>query len=80
MRLLILGASGQTGQQLVQQVLEASHEVTALVRDPSKLDCIDNANFKVHKADIFDDEEMKQHLQGQEAVISCLGFYVAPVE
>ena len=44
MRLLILGASGQTGQQLVQQVLEASHEVTALVRDPSKLDCIDNAN------------------------------------
>jgi dTDP-4-dehydrorhamnose reductase len=31
-RLLVLGASGQTGQQLVKQALERNHHVTALVR------------------------------------------------
>ena len=80
MRLLVLGASGQTGQQLVQQALEKNHEVTALVRDPSKLD-IKNDNLKVQKADIFNEEEMKGHLQGQDAVMSCLGFPLKkPVE
>ena len=73
MRLLILGATGQTGLQLVQQALDANHEVTALVRDPSKID-IQNDNLKVHTANIFDEEDMKLHVQGQDAVMSCLGF------
>lgn len=37
MRIAIFGASGRTGRPLVEQALEAGHEVRALVRDPSKL-------------------------------------------
>ncbi len=38
MKLLILGASGRTGQHLVQQAMSAGHQVTALVRNPQKLE------------------------------------------
>ncbi|MCW2898195.1 MAG: NADH-flavin reductase, partial [Streptosporangiaceae bacterium] len=37
MKLTIFGATGGTGSQLVQQALAAGHEVTAVVRDPSRL-------------------------------------------
>jgi uncharacterized protein YbjT (DUF2867 family) len=37
MKLLVLGATGATGQQVVGQALQAGHEVTAYVRNPSKL-------------------------------------------
>ena len=37
MKLVILGATGPTGQHLVTQALEAGHEVTAIVRNPDKM-------------------------------------------
>ena len=37
MKLLILGATGPTGHQLVSQALEAGHSVAALARDPRKV-------------------------------------------
>jgi nucleoside-diphosphate-sugar epimerase len=37
MKLLILGATGPTGHQLVSRALEAGHSVAALVRDPRKV-------------------------------------------
>ena len=37
MNLLVLGATGGTGQLVVSQALAAGHAVTALVRTPAKL-------------------------------------------
>ena len=37
MRLLILGANGKTGTQLVDLALARDHEVTAFVRSPAKV-------------------------------------------
>ena len=37
MRLLIVGATGGTGRELVKQALERGHEVTAFVRNPARL-------------------------------------------
>jgi uncharacterized protein YbjT (DUF2867 family) len=36
-RLLVLGATGGTGQQIVSHALDQGHDVTALVRSPQKL-------------------------------------------
>ena len=36
MKLLVIGATGATGQQIVRQALDQDHEVTALVRDATK--------------------------------------------
>ena len=37
MNITIIGASGRTGKQLVEQALARGHQVTALVRSPEKL-------------------------------------------
>jgi len=37
MKLLILGATGNTGKELVAQAIEENHDVTILVRDPSRI-------------------------------------------
>ena len=44
MKVLILGSTGGTGQQLVLQSLGHNYEVTALARDPSKLKQPSNAD------------------------------------
>jgi len=36
-RVLVLGATRGTGQQIVAQALDQGHEVTAFVRDPARL-------------------------------------------
>lgn len=37
MNITIIGASGRTGKQLVEQALAHGHQITALVRSPEKL-------------------------------------------
>lgn len=37
MRLTVFGATGAVGQEIVRQASAAGHEVTAVVRDPSRL-------------------------------------------
>lgn len=72
MKLLILGATGRTGQQLVAQALEQHHEVTAFVRDPSKLK-MEHEKLTVVKGDVLDKEVLMKALAGKDAVLSALG-------
>lgn len=37
MKITVLGATGQTGQHLVNQALQQGHTVTAVVRNPGKI-------------------------------------------
>lgn len=37
MKVVVFGATGKKGREIVGQALENGHEVTAFVRDPSKL-------------------------------------------
>ncbi|XP_030420783.1 uncharacterized protein At2g34460, chloroplastic-like [Gopherus evgoodei] len=73
MKLSVLGATGQSGQFLVSQALQQGHEVTALVRNVTKL-TVQHKNLKVVEANVFSAEQLSGHFQGQDAVISCLGF------
>uniref|UniRef100_A0AAV2MQS9 NAD(P)-binding domain-containing protein n=1 Tax=Knipowitschia caucasica TaxID=637954 RepID=A0AAV2MQS9_KNICA len=73
MKIAVLGATGQTGQQLVQQALQQGHCVTAVVRNPAKL-TVHHDNLKVVEANIFSADSLKEPLTGQDVVMSCLGF------
>ncbi|XP_042874874.1 flavin reductase (NADPH)-like isoform X2 [Penaeus japonicus] len=73
MQLAVLGATGKTGGELVQQALEKGHSVTAIVRDPAKITTTHD-NLKVVKADVFDETSLAKPFTGQDAVVSCLGF------
>lgn len=71
-RLLIVGATGGTGRQLVAQALDRGYEVTALVREPAKLE-VDHARLKVVQGDVLDPESLDKAVKGQDAVVSALG-------
>jgi len=71
-RLLIVGASGGTGRQLVAQALERGHAVTAFVRNRSRLR-IEHPQLTIVEGDVLDGASVEAAVRGQEAVVSALG-------
>jgi putative NADH-flavin reductase len=72
MNILIICANGGIGKQAVEMALEAGHQVTAMVRDPAKLN-ITHQRLEVVKADIQRPETFEKYLQNKDAVISAIG-------
>lgn len=72
MRLLLLGATGRTGRELLTQALERGHQVTALVRDPSRLPTR-HERLTVHAGSVTDESAVAAAVAGQDAVLSTLG-------
>ena len=72
MKLVIFGATGSIGRQLVEQALAQGHAVTALVRNPAKLN-LKHANLRVVQGDVMDFAAVEKAVQGQEAVLCALG-------
>lgn len=71
MKVLILGATGHTGALVVDDARAAGHDVTVLVRDPSRLSSGDG--ITVIAGDATSEADLAAALQGQDAVISALG-------
>lgn len=71
-RILIVGATGGTGRQLVAQALERGLAVTVLVRNPAKLG-IEHPNLRIVQGDVLDYAAVEAAVRGQEAVLSALG-------
>lgn len=72
MNLLIFGASGKTGHELVKQALAKGHHVTAFVRTPSKLTVV-HVNLKVFEGDVTNYQLVEEAVKGHDAVFSTLG-------
>jgi len=72
MNLVLFGATGKTGLEVVKQSLAKGDVVTAFVRDPSKLE-LEHENLKVIQGDIFEVASVGQAIQGQDAVVCALG-------
>ncbi len=72
MKIAVFGATGLTGREVVEQALEAGHEVTALVRTPSKMGSI-KSGVEIIIGDVFDIAAVERTVSGQDAVICVLG-------
>ncbi len=70
MRVVIIGATGRTGQQVTEQALIRGHSVTAVVRSVS---AESKEGLKTVVADPCKAEALTAALSEQDAVISCLG-------
>ena len=70
MKILIFGATGQTGRLAAQQAVAAGHEVTVFVRDPAKFQ---QPGVRVIKGDAMQAQDVAAAVAGQDAVISTLG-------
>jgi len=72
MKFLLIGATGPTGHEIVKQGLAQGHEITALVRDASKL-AVSNSHLHIVEGDILNPVDVNAAMTGQAAVICTLG-------
>ena len=72
MKLLVFGATGSVGRQLVDQALEQGHTVTEFTRDTTKIDIKDD-KLRVAQGDVMDPASVARAVQGHEAVLCSLG-------
>jgi putative NADH-flavin reductase len=72
-RVLVLGATGGTGREVVSQALEQGHDVTALVRNPQRL-AVTRDRLRMLTGSVTDDgHALAAAVPGQDVVISTLG-------
>jgi len=72
MKIIVLGATGGTGLELVRQGMEHGHAVTAFVRSPEKLQAFGD-RLGVVQGNMLDSAELARALRGQDAVVSGFG-------
>ena len=72
MKVIVFGATGGTGRQLVQQALEQGHEVTAFLRSPERLG-LSHAKLRLVQGDVLDAAAVERVMSGHDAVLCALG-------
>ena len=72
MNLVVLGATGRTGLEVVRQALQRGHSVTALVRSPDRLKSF-AGRITVKQGDLLSSADLKPVIQGHDAVVSAFG-------
>ncbi len=73
MNVLLLGANGRTGREVLERALRAGDTVTALVRTEGKLDDVSHERLDIHVGDVCDPGVLEALLPGRDVVISVLG-------
>ena len=76
MRLLVIGAAGRTGREVVGQAVAHGHEVTAFVHGAS-LESQD-PDVRVITGDVLDFQQVSSAVLGQNAVVSALSHGRSP--
>jgi len=71
-RIVIFGATGGTGQELVKQALSEGHLVTAFAKTPKKLQ-ISHPNLSIVRGNVLNDGDVFNALDRQDVVFCNLG-------
>lgn len=72
MKLVVLGATGGTGLEIVGQALERGHQVTAFVRAPERLSRF-GSRIAVVRGDLLQSTELHRVIERHDAVLSGFG-------
>lgn len=71
MNILILGATGRVGSQIVNHALYDGHHVTVLVRTPEKIQ-ITNEKLTIIQGNVLNEDDIVRSIGGVDVVISAL--------
>jgi putative NADH-flavin reductase len=71
-KLIVLGATGSTGLEIVRQSIERGHSVTAFVRSPERLKSYRD-RITVKQGDLLNSADLEKVIQGHDAVVSGFG-------
>jgi len=69
MKLFVIGATGQTGREVVEQALARGHDVTAFVRSPEAIG-LTNERLAVIKGEATEEDQLVKAMQNHDAVAS----------
>lgn len=72
MNVLLIGASGATGREVLPRLLDAGHHVRALVRRPDAIS-VTHAQLTILHGDVRSDEAIERAVAGQHAVVCTFG-------
>lgn len=72
MKVVIFGATGRIGSRLLNEALARGHEVTAIVRDPARLQ--ERERLAVKKGDLRDEAALIPSVAGHDAILSAVHF------
>ena len=72
MKLVIFGATGSIGREVVNQALSQGHTVTAFAREASKVG-IEHPNLRIALGDVRDPVSVENAIQGHDAVLCSIG-------
>jgi putative NADH-flavin reductase len=78
-RLLVFGASGGTGREIVRQALERGHDVTAFVRNPARLR-LRHERLAIAQGNVMEAASVDAAMPGHDAVLCAIGHrrYLGP--
>ena len=69
-RIFVTGGTGVVGRLLVPQLIRLGHTVTALGRNPTRLDALERAGARTLTLDLFDQAELRQAIADHDVVIN----------
>src|SRR5438105_1890420 len=75
MRYFVTGATGFIGGHVARQLVDAGHQVVAIVRDPDKAAQLASIGVALHRGDITDKESMRAPMQGVDGVFHIAAWY-----
>lgn len=71
-KIALFGANGTIGSRVLREALDRGHQVTAVVRDPSKV-TVEHPALTVVTGDVLDPKSVAAAAQGQDVVVSAVG-------
>src|SRR4026208_153205 len=69
MKIALIGATGFVGAAILQEALNRSHDATAIVRNPEKLQA--HPQLHAQKGDVYNEDDVARFVAGHEVVISA---------
>jgi putative NADH-flavin reductase len=72
MKLLVLGATGGIGLEIVSQAVARHHSVTAFVRSPDRLAAF-QGRIAFKQGNLLSTSELERAIQGNDAILSAFG-------
>lgn len=72
MKLIVLGATGGVGREIVTQALDRRHKLTAFVRAPERLKEFGD-RIEIAQGDLLSAPELARVISGHDAVLSTFG-------
>ena len=69
--IFVTGATGQTGSNVCEQLVERGDHVRALVRNPDEATALDEIGVELVKGDVSDADDVLRAAKGAEAAIHC---------